>query len=130
VSGPPSAQADIDPLRIEQVLANLLDNAIRYSPDGGDVIVEVSAPDPDHVRIAVRDHGPGIPEASRERIFDRFYQVQAATARSGMGLGLYISRQFVELHGGQIAATAPPDGGTRMIVTLPTRDPTAAVAVP
>jgi protein-histidine pros-kinase len=130
VSGSSAMQADVDPLRIEQVLTNLLDNAIRYSPDGGEVAVEMTTPDSDHVQIAVRDHGPGIPEASRERIFDQFYQAHASTATSGMGLGLYISRQFVELHGGQIAATAPPDGGTRMIVTLPTHAPAAAAAVP
>jgi PAS domain S-box-containing protein len=130
VSGPPSVQADIDPLRVEQILANLLDNAIRYSHDGGEVAVEVTTSDPEHIQIAVRDHGPGIPEASRERIFDQFHQVQTSNATSGMGLGLYISRQFVELHGGRIAATAPPDGGTRMIVTLPTRAPAAAATVP
>ena len=119
VSGPPAVPARADPLRIEQVMANLLDNAVKYSPEGGRIDVELTQPDPATVRLSVRDRGVGIPEASRGRIFDRFYQGHANSRVGGMGLGLYISREIVELHGGRIEAELPPDGGTRFVVTLP-----------
>jgi PAS domain S-box-containing protein len=111
----------IDPLRLEQVLTNLLDNAIKYSPQGGPIDIEVWSPDPEHVRVAVRDHGPGIRPEHRAHIFERFYQAGAeAEHAAGMGLGLYISREIVELHGGTIEAEFPTDGGARFVITLPT----------
>jgi signal transduction histidine kinase len=67
----------------------------------------------------VRDHGIGVPLEHHERIFDRFYQAHAADYYSGIGLGLYVSRQIVELHGGQITVESPPDGGSRFVVVLP-----------
>ena len=71
------------------------------------------------VRITVSDRGPGIPVAHRDRIFDRFYQVNLGSMATGMGLGLYISRQIVEAHEGRIELECPVDGGTRFVVTLP-----------
>jgi signal transduction histidine kinase len=109
----------VDPLRLEQVVTNLLDNAIKYSPEGGEIEVELAAPDPTAVRLCVRDRGMGIPPDKRARIFDRYYQAHGEGHLSGMGLGLYISRQIVELHGGRIAAEWPPEGGTHFVVTLP-----------
>jgi len=114
--------AEVDPLRLEQVLTNLLDNAIKYSPDGGEIHVRVEMPTPDAVQIVVRDHGIGIADEARNRIFDRFYREDESSATSGMGLGLFISRQIVELHGGEIAAEHAEGGGTRFVVTLP-REP-------
>jgi signal transduction histidine kinase len=108
----------VDPLRIEQVVANLVDNAVKYSPEGGSIEVELSAPDPETVRLAVRDHGIGIPAEHRARIFDRFYQAHGDRF-AGIGLGLYVSRQIVELHRGRIEVECPPEGGTRFVVTLP-----------
>jgi PAS domain S-box-containing protein len=111
----------IDPLRVEQVLTNLIDNAIKYSPEGGQIDVSLSVA-ADHIRLAVRDHGVGVPLEHRAHIFDRFYQAHTGgplTSMAGMGLGLYISRQIVELHGGSISAEFPEDGGTRLILTLP-----------
>ncbi|HEV7663640.1 MAG TPA: GAF domain-containing sensor histidine kinase, partial [Chloroflexota bacterium] len=111
----------IDPLRMEQVLTNLIDNAIKYSPEGGQIDVSATA-DERVMRLTVRDHGVGVPTEHRPFIFDRFYQAHAGgplTSMAGMGLGLYISRQIVELHGGQIEAEFPETGGTRFIVTLP-----------
>jgi PAS domain S-box-containing protein len=111
----------IDPLRIEQVLTNLVDNAIKYSPDGGQIDVSLLA-ESDGVKLTVRDRGVGVPLEHRGQIFDRFYQAHAGgplTSMAGMGLGLYISRQIVELHGGCIEAEFPDDGGTRFVVTLP-----------
>ena len=120
---PTELWAAIDPLRIEQVVTNLIDNAIKYSPEGGqiDVALECVRVD-DSLRITVRDRGVGVPPEHRAHIFDRFYQAHAGgalTSMAGMGLGLYISRQIVELHDGTIEAEFPDDGGTRFVVTLP-----------
>ena len=122
LSAPPGVWAGVDGLRIEQVLINLLDNAIKYSPAGGSIEVEVDVHPSasDVVEVAVRDHGLGIPPDKRGQIFERFYQAHADAHTSGMGLGLYISRHIVELHGGDIRLEFPPDGGTRVVVRLPT----------
>jgi signal transduction histidine kinase len=114
------ALALIDPLRLEQVLVNLLDNAQKFSPPGSEISVEVTTPDPGSVQIAVQDHGSGIPTERRARLFDRFYQAHADSNQSGMGLGLHLCRRIVELHGGHIRAEFPPGGGTRFVVQLPT----------
>lgn len=118
----------IDALRIEQVLTNLLDNAIKFSPQGGtiDVDVELARPEPGLVQLSVRDRGIGIAPEHRGEIFGRFFQAEAGESHTaGMGLGLYISRQIVELHGGRISAEFPDDGGTRFVVALP-NNPTGA----
>jgi PAS domain S-box-containing protein len=119
VSAPPSLFAVVDPLRLEQVVTNLVDNAIKYSPDGGLVEVELSQPDAETVCLAVRDQGVGIPASQRERVFEQFYRAHGESYLSGMGVGLFVSRQIVELHGGSIAAEPAPDGGTRFVVKLP-----------
>jgi signal transduction histidine kinase len=111
----------VDPLRIEQVVTNLLSNAIKYSPDGGAIDVSVSCGS-DSVRLVVRDHGIGIPPERRARLFDRFYQAHGEGHFGGLGLGLFISRQIVELHSGTLEADFPADGGTRFQVTLPRHD--------
>jgi signal transduction histidine kinase len=120
---PEELQMRMDPLRIEQVVTNLIDNAIKYSPEGGQIDVELGE---DAARglviFAVRDRGVGVSPEHRAHIFDRFYQAHAGgalTSMAGMGLGLYISRQIVELHGGAIEAEFPDDGGTRFVVSLP-----------
>lgn len=119
LSAPQPASALIDQLRMEQVVTNLLDNAIKYSPQGGQVEVEVSMPDCTTVRLRVRDHGVGIPAEHRQHIFSRFYQAHREPPFGGVGLGLYVSRHIVELHGGRIEAEFPVDGGTCFVVTLP-----------
>jgi PAS domain S-box-containing protein len=120
VSAPSATPAWVDPLRLEQVLTNLIGNAIKYSPQGGTITITV-APDSSAaaVRLAVRDQGLGIPEEHRAHIFDRFYQAHASTYRSGLGLGLHISQQIVALHGGQLTAEFPTEGGSLFIVCLP-----------
>jgi PAS domain S-box-containing protein len=119
VHAPPRVLAIVDAVRIEQVITNLIDNAIKYSPHGGPVDVVLTTPSEGGVQLEVRDRGVGIPAELREHIFERFYQGHAAEYGSGMGLGLYISRQIVELHGGSIVAVFPADGGTCVVVTLP-----------
>lgn len=118
-----NVRARVDPFRIEQVLVNLIDNAVRYSPASASIEIEIDRPDPATVRLAVRDHGVGIPPEKRRGIFDRFYQGHAGTYFAGLGLGLSICRQIVELHGGRIEAEFPEDGGTRFVVSLPADDP-------
>jgi PAS domain S-box-containing protein len=122
VRSAPELWATVDPLRMEQVVTNLIDNAIKYSPDGGLIEVELSRPQPRTMHLVVRDYGIGIPAEHLPYIFDRFYQAHAGQHFAGvvgMGLGLYISRRLVEMHGGTIGIDSPPDGGTRVTVTLP-----------
>lgn len=116
--GPPRLPARVDALRLEQVLTNLLDNAIKYSPDGGTITVTLGQTAAE-LCVSVRDHGLGIPAEQRGRIFDRFFQAHQDGHRSGMGLGLYISKQIVDLHGGEITVEFPADGGTCFVVHLP-----------
>jgi signal transduction histidine kinase len=116
---PEQVSATVDPVRIEQVVGNLLDNAIKFSPDGGRIEVEVSTPAAETVRLAVRDHGIGIPRSRRQELFSRYYQAHAESHRSGLGLGLYISRCIVELHGGKIGVEFPADVGSRFVIDLP-----------
>ena len=122
VEAPASLEADVDALRFEQVVTNLVTNAIKYSPDGGAIDVVLRATERD-VELSVRDHGIGVPPDKRPRIFERFYQAHGDSHQQGLGLGLYIGTQIVELHGGQIRAEFPDDGGSRFIVTLPLRAP-------
>ena len=117
--GPPSLTARVDPLRFEQVITNLVDNAVKFSPHGGDLLTTLEGLESGDVRISVRDHGIGVPAQRRDHIFDRFYQAHAEGYYGGMGLGLYISREIVILHGGEIHAEFPEDGGTCFVVTLP-----------
>jgi two-component system phosphate regulon sensor histidine kinase PhoR len=127
VRAPAPVEAEVDPLRLEQVLINLLDNAIKFSPDGGpiDVVLDgvpdagPAGPGRGVVELSVRDRGLGIPPERRGQIFERFYQAHDDAYRSGMGLGLYVSRPIVGLHGGEIRAEFPADGGTRFVVRLP-----------
>jgi signal transduction histidine kinase len=112
--------ATVDALRIEQVVRNLIDNAVKFSPNGGAIEVSVATTD-DHVRIAIRDHGVGVAPEDRSALFQRYQHAHGKDRSGGLGLGLFVSREIVERHGGTIEAEHPTDGGTRMIVTLPRR---------
>lgn len=122
VRAPSSLEALVDSLRIEQVLANLLGNAIRYSPDGGELEIELQALDNGTAQITVVDHGIGIPPEQRDYIFDRFHQAHGDIHYGGMGLGLYISQEIIERHGGAIRPKFPDAGVVRFVVTLPRGD--------
>jgi signal transduction histidine kinase len=102
---------------LERVFDNLLDNALRYAPDGSVVEVEAAARERT-VRITVADHGPGIAVEERTRVFERFHRSPGASG-AGSGLGLAIARDIVEAHGGRIAAAETPGGGATLIVELP-----------
>ncbi|HZQ81474.1 MAG TPA: ATP-binding protein [Gaiellaceae bacterium] len=111
---------DTDRTRLQQVITNLLDNAIKYSPEGGDVLTSLAVVD-GSATIVVADHGIGVPDDLRERLFERFYRVDPELTRgvSGSGLGLYICRQIMEALGGRIAVAANAPQGTRFTVSLP-----------
>ncbi len=116
----PDVRASLDVGRFEAVLTNLLENAVRFSLDGGTIRVDVSCPTAGTVRLSVADDGPGIPLERRSQLFERFYQADRENNRSGLGLGLYVSQKIVALHGGELNAEFPLEGGTRFVVTLPT----------
>jgi signal transduction histidine kinase len=109
-----------DPERVHQVVANLLENAVRYTPAGGQVDVRARR-DGHRVVIEVIDEGPGIPEEERARVFERFYRADVARTSQdgGSGLGLAIARWIVDLHGGEIHPEPREPHGCRMVVTLP-----------
>lgn len=115
---PEPVLADVDSLRLEQVVTNLIDNALKYAPRDSPVRVSLAG-SPPAARIVVQDQGPGVPLEDRAHLFDRFFRSRASGYTSGMGIGLYVSRQLVELHGGIIAAEFPPGGGSRFVVDLP-----------
>ena len=118
---PPDATVRADPARLHQVVANLLDNASRHSPEHGVVTVRASVGD-GGARLSVGDQGPGIPPEERERVFERFTRGgTSAPHDGGTGLGLAIARWAVDLHGGRIAVadTDPGTGGCRIDVELP-----------
>ena len=117
------AVASVDPQRIEQVVTNLVGNAIDFSPAGGTVAVAVR-PDGSDVVLVVRDEGPGIAPALHEAIFEPFRQADQSTTRTvgGTGLGLSIVRLAVEQHGGSVAVDSTPGQGATFTVRLPGGD--------
>jgi PAS domain S-box-containing protein len=116
--GPALVLADEDKLR--QVLVNLIDNAIKYSPDGGEVTLELSS-GADRSTVTVRDGGLGIPGGEQERIFEKFYRLDPGQTRGvgGSGLGLYICRELVSRMGGSLTVSSHPGEGAAFTVDLP-----------
>ncbi|HMQ29561.1 MAG TPA: PAS domain S-box protein [Chloroflexaceae bacterium] len=109
-----------DELRLAQVMTNLLQNAAKYSPPGRQVMLRV-ATDPHEVRLAVADQGIGIPQAALPRLFERYYRAPNAgeAGIAGMGIGLYVVREIVELHGGLVSVVSVEGQGSTFTVTLP-----------
>ena len=119
-SAPPTIESDA--LRLAQVLTNLLTNALKYSE--ADVTIEAEAGGEGSVAISVIDHGIGIPDDERDRVFEPFYRTaEGARSAEGSGLGLAIARAFVIALGGDIAALPTPGGGTTLRVRLPVHAP-------
>jgi PAS domain S-box-containing protein len=106
--------------RLGQVLDNLLGNAVKYSPQGGEITVRVTAAKGE-ARLGVTDQGPGIPTEVLPHLFERFYRGEHHAGDAGLGLGLYISRMLVEAHGGRIWVTSAPGSGSTFTVALPLR---------
>jgi signal transduction histidine kinase len=120
--GPERLEARVDALRMEEVVTNLVENAMKFSPEAGVVTVELGIEGGDRIRLAVSDEGAGIPEDERALIFDRFHQAQNSGNLSGMGLGLFVSREIVELHGGSIRVEdAAASRGACFVISLPAR---------
>ena len=114
----PSLPVDLDPERLAQIVANLVENALKYATSRIDV--SATAVGADRVAIVVVDDGPGIPAADLPKVFERLYTAWSAPGRSvGTGLGLAIVRQLAGAMGGTTAVETPSDGGTRFIVSFP-----------
>lgn len=109
-----------DKVRLEQVISSLLDNAIKYSPAGGSVLVEASR-SANEISVSVTDQGIGIPEEEREHIFGRFFRGDNVSSREyrGFGIGLHLAKAIVEKHGGQLFLASSPGRGSRFVVQLP-----------
>lgn len=117
---PGAERACFDPTAIEQVLVNLIGNALKYGPRGGTIRVEAQplGGAPARIEIAVLDEGPGIPHDDRERIFEPYVRRAEHAGSGGLGLGLAICRRIVCTHGGSIAVSDAPSGGSRFALTL------------
>jgi len=115
---PDLPDASVDPVQIDQVLTNLLENAARYSPTGSEILVSVG-PWHDAVQVRIVDQGPGVPSEDRELVFQEFFRRDAGSGRGGTGLGLAISRAIVQAHGGRIWLEGAPTGGTAVVFEVP-----------
>lgn len=111
---------DYDLIVLDVLLPNLLDNAVKYTPEGGEISLALARQN-GSAEIVVRDTGIGIPETDQQRVFDRFYRVDKARSRAlgGAGLGLSIVRSIVEAHGGRVTIEGTPRRGSTFTVSLP-----------
>src|SRR5215213_6742017 len=119
----PLPSIEVDPGRMTQVLTNILDNALRYTPEGGKIVLSARE-SAEQIELAIQDTGPGLNKEDLDHIFDRFYRTDSARQREGgflggSGLGLAIARSIVQAHGGQLAAESEPGKGLNVIVLLP-----------
>jgi len=123
----PLSNIEVDPGRMTQVLTNIIDNALRHTPEGGKIVLSArDANANDQVELAIQDSGPGLNAEDIERIFDRFYRTDSSRQRDdafpgGSGLGLAIARSIVQAHGGQLSAESETGKGLKVIIRLPKR---------
>ncbi|MGB9616060.1 MAG: sensor histidine kinase, partial [Desulfomonilaceae bacterium] len=115
---PADMTALLDPHRIRQVLTNLLDNAVKYTPEGGRISVD-GAKDRKEVTIRISDTGPGIPEEEIPRIWERLYRGDRSRSHKGLGLGLSLVKSIVKAHEGSVSVTSVPGRGTSFTICLP-----------
>jgi signal transduction histidine kinase len=125
----PLPAIEVDPGRMTQVLTNILDNALRHTPEGGKIILSAKEVE-DHVELAIQDSGHGLPRGDLERIFERFYRTDSSRQRDGdlpggSGLGLAIAKSIVQAHGGQISAQSEAGSGLRVTIALPIKSDAA-----
>jgi len=120
---PPLPTIEADPGRLTQVLTNILDNALRHTPEGGRIVLSANRSGGD-VELAIQDSGPGLKTEDLERIFERFYRADASRQRQdgGSGLGLAIAKSIVQAHGGQLSAESEPGQGLKIIIWLPGKE--------
>jgi signal transduction histidine kinase len=113
-------KAALDPVRFSQVLMNILDNALRYTPEGGRVLISTTKMD-DQIQIIIQDNGEGVTSEEASHLFDRFYRADESRTRDdgGSGLGLAIARSIVEMHRGKIRAESEKNQGLKIIIQLP-----------
>jgi two-component system phosphate regulon sensor histidine kinase PhoR len=118
---PPDVFVHADADRLQQVLSNLVDNAIKYGKPEGDVVISSEWIDGKTVKVSVEDNGPGVPAEATERVFERFYRVDRARSREqgGTGLGLAIVKHIVQSHGGEVGVTSELGKGSKFYFTLP-----------
>lgn len=107
-----------DPTRLDEVLNNLVSNAIKHSPQGGTVTLRISQPDVDFLRVTIIDQGPGVPEGSQSRIFERFYRAPGQEV-DGVGLGLFICREIIRAHDGRIGLKERNNDLTEFFIDVP-----------
>jgi signal transduction histidine kinase len=126
VAGDPTLSVSADRAFLRMAVINLLDNAVKYSPPGSPIHIELEAPKIEalsvrYARIVIRDEGPGIPAAEASRVFDRFYRLDEGRTRDagGAGLGLAIAKWSVEAHGGQVLLDCAPGKGAVFKIQLP-----------
>jgi len=115
---PAAVECSVDAVRLGQVVNNLLDNALKYTPAGGGVVLALRR-EAGHAVLTVTDNGPGIAPAEREAVFRRLYRSDASRSQRGLGLGLSMVKAIVEAHGGTVAAGDAPSGGACLTVRLP-----------
>jgi two-component system sensor histidine kinase KdpD len=113
---------EIDSLLIERVFANLLENAVKYTPNGTPIEI-LAVTEEKEMLVTVSDQGHGIPAGEEKRIFEKFHRVDSEGNQGGAGLGLAICRSIVEVHGGRIWAENLPSGGAAFRFTLPLTEP-------
>jgi len=136
ITSPEVIQGEVDPEKVRRVLMNLVGNSLKFTPDGGVVVVELAASQPggaeSELRLEVRDSGPGIPSEHREAVFERFRQLDGSDTRryAGTGLGLSIVKDLVALHGGSVHVDEAPEGGARFVAVMPLRAPEGIVLEP
>jgi two-component system phosphate regulon sensor histidine kinase PhoR len=122
----PMFSVELDSVLIQEVILNLVENAIKYTPEGGEITVSSKEID-DKVIFSVRDNGPGVSSEDKKKIFSKFYRVNANEAKQkGSGIGLYLVKYFIELHGGRVFVESELGCGAKIGFTLPVMDESIA----